>query len=217
MRAATRLAVDGDEAFAHGTVAGKGVGDPGLETALEGFGFESKEQSADAIARGNAVRQGQMLSKPVFAFFCPAMHGRRAIATAQDAADRDDDDIDEEVFAVACVPGIGKRLEVGSNRANIDELGHESYPCHRLGTRQDEPTAARDRPIAVRYKDISRRQRAQASQIAYLCALALFDGQACRWTGGWWQPGGRGEGTSEGFRWRNSKDLAVNYVWVYLY
>ena len=38
-----------------------------------------------------------------------------------------------------------------------------------------------------------------------------------RWTGGWWSPDGTTSDTFEGFRWRSTKDLAVNYVWAYLY
>ena len=38
-----------------------------------------------------------------------------------------------------------------------------------------------------------------------------------RWTGGWWRPDPNGKTTFEGFRWRTSPRLAVNYVWAYLY
>jgi hypothetical protein len=38
-----------------------------------------------------------------------------------------------------------------------------------------------------------------------------------RWTGGWWSPAAGGEGTFEGFRWRTSEELLINYVWAYVY
>ena len=38
-----------------------------------------------------------------------------------------------------------------------------------------------------------------------------------RWTGGWWSPDCKVADTFEGFRWRSTKEIAVNYVWAYLY
>jgi len=38
-----------------------------------------------------------------------------------------------------------------------------------------------------------------------------------RWTGGWWRPDPGGRTTFEGFRWRSTPKLAINYVWAYLY
>jgi hypothetical protein len=38
-----------------------------------------------------------------------------------------------------------------------------------------------------------------------------------RWTGGWWHPDAAEEGPFEGFQWRSTPELAVNYVWMYLY
>lgn len=38
-----------------------------------------------------------------------------------------------------------------------------------------------------------------------------------RWTGGWWRPDIASEGAFEGFQWRSTEQLAVNYVWAYLY
>ena len=38
-----------------------------------------------------------------------------------------------------------------------------------------------------------------------------------RWTGGWWRPDAGGRSAFEGFRWRSVKELAVNYVWTYVY
>lgn len=38
-----------------------------------------------------------------------------------------------------------------------------------------------------------------------------------RWTGGWWHPDAAHQGSFEGFQWRSAEELAVNYVWAYLY
>ena len=38
-----------------------------------------------------------------------------------------------------------------------------------------------------------------------------------RWTGGWWRPDAKVATAFEGFRWRSVEQLAVNYVWAYLY
>ncbi|MEA3400446.1 MAG: hypothetical protein U9R79_04300 [Armatimonadota bacterium] len=38
-----------------------------------------------------------------------------------------------------------------------------------------------------------------------------------RWTGGWWHPDADSETAFEGFQWRSTDELAVNYVWAYLY
>ena len=38
-----------------------------------------------------------------------------------------------------------------------------------------------------------------------------------RWTGGWWRPDIGADTSFEGFRWRSTRRLSVNYVWAYLY
>ena len=38
-----------------------------------------------------------------------------------------------------------------------------------------------------------------------------------RWTGGWWSPNGQSSTAFEGFRWRSVPELAVNYLWTYVY
>lgn len=38
-----------------------------------------------------------------------------------------------------------------------------------------------------------------------------------RWTGGWWRPDAKAGKPFEGFNWRNTSKLTVNYVWTYLY
>ena len=37
------------------------------------------------------------------------------------------------------------------------------------------------------------------------------------WTGGWWHPDGQSNTAFEGFQWRTTEELAVNYVWTYVY
>ena len=38
-----------------------------------------------------------------------------------------------------------------------------------------------------------------------------------RWTGGWWRPDAKAGKPFEGFRWRNTSKLSINYIWAYLY
>lgn len=38
-----------------------------------------------------------------------------------------------------------------------------------------------------------------------------------RWAGGWWQPRKSSDRAFEGFQWRSTEELSVNYVWAYLY
>jgi hypothetical protein len=37
------------------------------------------------------------------------------------------------------------------------------------------------------------------------------------WTGGWWRPDATAETAFEGFNWRSVEQLAVNYLWTYVY
>ena len=75
----------------------------------------------------------------------PAMDGGGAVAPADDAADGDDDDIDQEVLAIARVPGVGERFEVGADGADVDELGHGRHPgIGRCGPWR--PNGGRQRP-----------------------------------------------------------------------
>ena len=160
VRTATRFTVDGDKAVGACVVTLNGVGDPVLEAALEGFGFESDQESANAVTRGDTIGQGKKLGQPVLPRYSPPMHRGGAIASAQDSTDSEEGNIKEKVSAIACVSGIGKRLEVRRNGANVNELGHERYPCNR-GVGQRKPTVARDQPITHRYKDIKQHRKAQ--------------------------------------------------------
>lgn len=38
-----------------------------------------------------------------------------------------------------------------------------------------------------------------------------------QWTGGWWSPDANATGAFEGFNWRDSDKLTVNYLWNYVY
>ncbi len=38
-----------------------------------------------------------------------------------------------------------------------------------------------------------------------------------RWMGGWWSPVAEAEGSFDGFAWRSTEELAVNYLWTYVY
>ena len=38
-----------------------------------------------------------------------------------------------------------------------------------------------------------------------------------QWTGGWWKPDAAATTSFEGFQWRSTRQLAINYLWTYLY
>ena len=38
-----------------------------------------------------------------------------------------------------------------------------------------------------------------------------------RWLGGWWHPDASAETSFEGFAWRSTPELRINYLWTYLY
>jgi hypothetical protein len=38
-----------------------------------------------------------------------------------------------------------------------------------------------------------------------------------KWAGGWWQPDHVSDTAFEGFQWRTVQDLAINYIWTYVY
>lgn len=128
MRPAAGLAVDGDETCGIVGVGRDRITDPGLEAALKRLGLQRHEQPSDAVARGDAVGQGEVLGQPGCPMLGPAMDGGGSIAPAEDAADGDDDDIDQEVLAIARVPRIRERFEVGAEGADVDELGHGRHP-----------------------------------------------------------------------------------------
>ena len=56
------------------------------------------------------------------------MNRRWTGTTAEDSANRDEDNIAEKMFAITSVPGIAERLKKSSDRADIDELRHGNYP-----------------------------------------------------------------------------------------
>ena len=128
VRPTTGLAVDRHETPGRVGVDRDRVGDPGLKAALEGLGLQRHEQAADAVARGDAVGQVEMLGQPGCPMLGPAMDGGRAVAAADDAAGGDDGDIDQQVFAIPHAPRVGERFEVRADGADVDELGHERRP-----------------------------------------------------------------------------------------
>src|SRR4051794_27838472 len=108
MRATARLTVDGNESLELVVVRHHRVGNPVLKAALKGLGFQSQQEPTNAVARGDAVGQQEILSQPIHLKCGPAMNGRRTLTAAEDAANRNHGDIDEEMFAIACVSGVGK-------------------------------------------------------------------------------------------------------------
>jgi hypothetical protein len=50
------------------------------------------------------------------------MDSRRPLTATDDAANGDHGDIDEEMFAITSMPGIGERFEVRADGADINNL-----------------------------------------------------------------------------------------------
>ena len=69
----------------------------------------------------------------------PPVNGRRAVAATIQGTDGDDDDVGEEVLAVADVPGVGQGLEIRADGFDVGPLGRHAAPL-RSGA-----AAARDR------------------------------------------------------------------------
>ena len=101
--------------------------------------MQSREGMPLGKARCWASQDGPMLG--------PAMDGGGAVAPAEDAADGDDGDIDQEVLAIARVPGVGERFEVGADGADVDEL---RGPSHTVRDRRKlrKPPYAEARQLA---------------------------------------------------------------------
>jgi len=70
------------------------------------------------------------------------MNGGGAITIAKDTADRNDEYVAEQMFAIACVSRIGERFELGTNGFNIDELGNGSILVLENDVRQACPDAS---------------------------------------------------------------------------
>ena len=129
MRATRRLAVDGDRRSGVAIFIRKTSGNPGLKTGLKRFRPERGKNAANAIPRWNAIGQGKHLPQPIFFRFGPALNRRGARAANEHAAHGYDEHVAEQVATVACVSGIGERLEVLNNRLQrYSAIGHRSYP-----------------------------------------------------------------------------------------
>src|SRR5512135_1833131 len=103
----------------------------------------------------------------------PAMDGGGSIASAEDAADGDDDDIDQEVLAIARVPRIGERFEVGAAGADVNELGHGSHPGFSPCGPWRRTEAVSDPGPRTGTKISTRGPSRQTTQTAQLYARAL--------------------------------------------
>src|SRR3954447_26877580 len=101
------------------------------------------------------------------------MDGGGAVAAADDAADGDDGDIDQQMFAVTDVPRVGERFEVRSDGADVDELGHEGLPWFGRCEVPRRSAACGDPSMKTGTKISNQGPSRQATQSAQLCALAV--------------------------------------------
>jgi len=178
VRPATGLAVDGDQTCESVGVGQDRIADPGLETALERPGLQGHEQPTDAAARGDAVGQGEVLGQPRRPMLGPAMDGGGPVASAGDAADRDDDDIGQEVLAIARVPRIGERFEVRADGADVNEPGHGNHPGSSPWGPWRRTATGSDPGTGIGTKISARASSRQTTQTAQLYARAVGRGPA---------------------------------------
>src|SRR5580692_11152590 len=108
--------------------------------------------------------------KPSRAVDRPTMNRGRPIAIAQNATDGDDDDVAEEVFAIARMTRVGERLKERTDRFDIDELRHENIL--EFEPNRHAITFAFD--DCSRSKDMAHRPGAQDPYLAQLCARTLL-------------------------------------------
>src|SRR4051794_40482784 len=120
MRTPARFSIKGDQSIRRWVVGAEDASDPVLKAGLKGLGLQSDQQSADTVAGGNAAGQGENLMEPIGMNRGPAMDGGGAITATEDTTDRDDDDVREEVFAIAGVAWVRQRLEVTTDGADIN-------------------------------------------------------------------------------------------------
>src|SRR3954465_6026431 len=103
----------------------------------------------------------------------PAMDGGGPVAPAEDAADGDDDDIDHQVLAIARVPRIGERFEVGAEGADVDELGHGNHPGSGAWGPWRRTTIGSDPGTRIGTKISPRGPSRQTTQTSQLYARAV--------------------------------------------
>src|SRR5271157_2983939 len=87
-----------------------------------------------------------------------------AIATADDAGHRNDDNIGQQVFTVARVSRITQRFKISADGTNLDQLGHSTHPSSGESGQMFDSTP--------RIQSGSRMR--QSTYLAYLCALAVI-------------------------------------------
>ena len=124
---AERLAVDGNQAGRAGPVGLQGTGNPVPEAPLKGLRLEGDEHPADAVARGDAVREREEPVEPRPAVRGPPVDGRRAVGPAHQAAHRDHHDVDEPVLTVAGVTRVGQGPEVGPDGFDVHDSGRHGH------------------------------------------------------------------------------------------
>src|SRR5262249_40337726 len=120
-RAAQRLAVDGDLAYADQT---SDLAQPCQAAALEDAWVQGGEDALERIVAGHAVRQGQEAPEPGLAL--PGEHDEvgPVVAVADHAADGQDKDVKEQMARAANNPGVLQRAKVFPERSDASRGGH---------------------------------------------------------------------------------------------
>jgi hypothetical protein len=108
-RAAQRLAIQGHDLLAHG---GAQALRPAHETLQERLGIQRLEEAVEGVVAGDAARQFQKSFEPVLFGFAKIFHVIEALASAEQRADGDDEQVDEPVFAGALHARVGQILKM---------------------------------------------------------------------------------------------------------
>ena len=108
-RAATGLAFDGGPRVS--TKAGCNRPDPAAEGRFKLVRVNQAEQAPEGVVRGNAIFRPQVAAQPIQPFLCPQLNLNKRVGPNQYPIDGNDQQLDQVVFDLASLPGVGNRDE----------------------------------------------------------------------------------------------------------
>ncbi len=91
------------------------------------------------------------------------------------------------------------------------KVEHEKWICVEMMLKMNDPVSASNGEQAFW---IDGKLFRRDGQIASHIGKGFPKG---RWTGGWWRPDAQAQTAFEGFKWRSTEKLSINYIWNYLY
>jgi hypothetical protein len=91
---------------------------------------------------------------------------------------------------------------------------HDRWICVEMMLKMNDPVDASNGEQAFWVDGKLQREKREGGQVVSHIGKGFPKGQ---WTGGWWRPDAKSKASFEGFHWRTVEELAVNYLWAYLY